>query len=190
MKTKKLIELLQNADPTGEEEVCVGNEDIHYVIPLPAYYDGTLQVIDRDSEDNPIAVRFKRSGLKISIHPYSIRDVLFDNPNTPIDYSELPPERAEVTKKHYADYLAWCKNLDNEIEYKYFKEWAFKKANLLSEDLVNFEETVKLFFDKNISPQDPLPLGNNSYYTRRLEQWSSLYDVILEDAWIKIKKVK
>ena len=31
MKTNKLIELLQKADPSGDLEVCIDNHDIHFV---------------------------------------------------------------------------------------------------------------------------------------------------------------
>jgi hypothetical protein len=34
MKTKKLIELLKEEDPSGDEEVLVGNEDIFSLIEL------------------------------------------------------------------------------------------------------------------------------------------------------------
>lgn len=69
MKSKTLIEMLQKADPTGNEEVCVGNVDIHFVETMPAYYDGTLQVLERNEElecYNIIGAKYRRSGVKFN----------------------------------------------------------------------------------------------------------------------------
>ena len=48
MKVKDLIKQLQELDPTGEIEVCVGNSDIIDISLFPAYYDGYLQVLKKD----------------------------------------------------------------------------------------------------------------------------------------------
>lgn len=52
MKTKKLIELLNQCDPSGELEVCLDNIDICSVGREPAYYDGALQVLIRNDKDD------------------------------------------------------------------------------------------------------------------------------------------
>ena len=36
MKSKELIQLLQEEDPTGEVEVCVNNVDIYFLSTEPA----------------------------------------------------------------------------------------------------------------------------------------------------------
>lgn len=80
MKTKELIRLLQEADPTGEEEVCVNNEDILDVGTEPAYWDGTLQILERDEKLSPyynvVGATFKREGCKVSIFTHGIRDAI------------------------------------------------------------------------------------------------------------------
>jgi hypothetical protein len=90
MKTKTLIKLLQEADPTGEEEVCVGNVDIFDVHPDGAYYDGALQVLVRDDKLKPfwdiVGGKYVRTGKKIQIHTLSIQDLLLDDPEAPIEY--------------------------------------------------------------------------------------------------------
>ncbi len=91
MKTKELIRLLQEADPTGETECCVDNEDIHFVDRVPAYYDGTLQVFERDPAKKGfydiVGVRFVRSGDKIKIRHMGYEDVIHNRSEVPIDTS-------------------------------------------------------------------------------------------------------
>jgi hypothetical protein len=76
MKTKELIRLLQEQDPSGELECCVYNVDIHCVECLPAFYDGSLQVLKRDHSKNPyynvIGAAYVDQGHKIVIKPLSI----------------------------------------------------------------------------------------------------------------------
>ena len=54
MKSKELIRLLQEEDPSGEVEVCVQNFDILGIHTEPAYWDGSLQVLMRDASKPPI----------------------------------------------------------------------------------------------------------------------------------------
>ena len=90
MKTKELIRQLQEKDPGGEEEVCVGNEDIFFVEYEPAYYDGSLQILVRDEEKKPyyniVGAKFRRSGSKIQIHTVSIAMAIMDNPDLPVEF--------------------------------------------------------------------------------------------------------
>lgn len=99
MKTKRLIELLQKADPEGEAECCVGNQDIFTVYPEPAYWDGRLQVLKRD-ESNPyynvIGAQITGAGTKISIRTLSIEDAIFENPELPVEIVHTQPERYQA----------------------------------------------------------------------------------------------
>jgi len=85
MKTKDLIKRLQEADPSGEVECCVGNLDIYFVEDLPSYYDGALQVLVHDESIRDkcwsvIGGKLIRTGQrKIQIHTLSIEDALFDD---------------------------------------------------------------------------------------------------------------
>jgi len=106
MKTKELIRQLLDADPTGEAEACVGNSDIHFVEKLPSYYDGDLQVLERDPNINGyniIGGKYKRSGNKIKIHTLSFSDAITNSKEFIIDfivdYSELSTENGEIIKK-------------------------------------------------------------------------------------------
>jgi hypothetical protein len=83
MKTKELIKRLQEADPSGELECCVGNIDIYFVTQEPAYYDGALQVLlhdetKRDLMWSIVGAKLTRHGSKVQIHALSIEDAMFD----------------------------------------------------------------------------------------------------------------
>ena len=88
MKTKELIEQLLKEDPEGEFDVCVGNEPIIWVSRLPAYHDGRLQVVERDSKNRPVSAKFSSSSCKIQLRTYSIEDAIWDDPDLPVDTSQ------------------------------------------------------------------------------------------------------
>lgn len=121
MKTKELIRQLQEADPTGEIECCVGNADIHFVQRLPAYYDGTLEVLVRDPEKRPFCdiVSGKRvsTGQKVNIHFMPIADAISEWPDFQVDYSE--DHHAEEHKQLDAllrqQSIALQKEIDQEV---------------------------------------------------------------------------
>jgi len=88
MKTRELIRLLQEADPSGEEQVVVGNEPILDVDRLPAYYDGLMQVLIEDESKKPyyavIGAAFVNTGTKITIMTHSIEWAVLENPDLPV----------------------------------------------------------------------------------------------------------
>jgi hypothetical protein len=86
MKTSKLIQMLQNIDPSGELDVVVGNRDINYIEHLPAYYDGAAQIMELDENERAKKCIIKRAGDKIQIKVFDLDWVFLDNPNFPIDY--------------------------------------------------------------------------------------------------------
>jgi hypothetical protein len=97
MKTKKVIEILQKLDPAGENEVSVCGRDIVEITMYPAYYDGALEVLERDETKSDVPEfqivkgRMIRSGVKIVINPMSIEEALLDNPEMPVEV-ENPTE--------------------------------------------------------------------------------------------------
>lgn len=194
MKTKELIRQLQEADPTGETEVCVGNVDIHFVQRLPAYYDGTLQVLERDPTTkyyNIIGGKYKRSGDKVNIHTLSISDAISNSPQDfVVDYSELPADRAESTKKAHDDLREWHKRLGNQLEWENFLKWVNQKVTVA--DTEDVESVARNFFDKNITADDPLPVGGvplgKSYVNTRFDQWDATIEVAVEEGFLKISK--
>ncbi len=197
MKTKELIRLLQEADPTGEEEACVGNVDIHFVEALPAYYDGALQVLKRDESKSPyyniVGGKYVRSGTKVVIHTLSITDALHNagaDGEFEVDYSELPTDRIESAKKSHEEIREWHRKLDVEMEMDYFVKWAKAKAEILTPDIEEMEGMAKQFFEDNVSPTDPLPEGGiplgHSYVTTREMQWNERFEISIDEGFLKI----
>jgi len=91
MKTKELIRRLQEADPSGEIECCVGNLDIYFITQEPAYYDGALQVLihdesKRDKSWSVVGAKLTAKGGKIQIHTMSVEDVIFDTFENGVDF--------------------------------------------------------------------------------------------------------
>lgn len=101
MKTKRLIELLQEADPSGELECCVGNQDILSVDTVNAgYWDGCLQVLERDPAKAPyydvVGGKFCADQPKVDIQPWGIFDAVMDDPGLVVTYD------SEYAEQHYA----------------------------------------------------------------------------------------
>jgi hypothetical protein len=162
MKTKELIRLLQEEDPTGEVEVSVGNVDIHFLTTEPAYWDGSLQVLTRDKSKEPYynitGGKYVRSGNKIVIHPLSIRDVLWNDPDTAvIDYTELG-NRADQTREQDDKTRQAARDCEKQVEMDLFFRWAKKRAADVhpAEDFEDLKDVTDYFYDQNLSPNDPL----------------------------------
>jgi phage pi2 protein 07 len=124
MKTKELIRQLQEADPSGEIEVCVENEDIHFIEIAPAYWDGRLQVLVRDSNKkgyDVVGAKITSHGKKLKIRTLSIDDAIFNNPDLPVEIDV----HNEGQRKHYKEEV---------------KKWRLEAINIL-EQLLNHGNT-------------------------------------------------
>ena len=198
MKTKVLIDLLQKADPSGEEEVCVGNVDIHFVHADAAYWDGPLQVLERNEESeyyNIIGAKYKRSGTKINIATLSITDAICNDTKLPVDYSELSDHRRDVAIEAHNKLRVWYENMENEHEEEYFVQWAKEQALKLTEDIEDIDYLAKSFFrEQGMSHDDLLPKGGvpngKSYVDTRKSQWSTLYEVSIDSGFLSINLCK
>jgi hypothetical protein len=195
MKTKELIKQLLDADPSGEREVCVGNVDIFFVEKMPAFYDGRLQVLQRDENlkgYNIVGAKLVSSGLKINIHTMSIFDALWDNPNLPIDYSDLSQECAVRYKESHEKTRQQVLDCENKIEVSYFVDFVKTKADKITDDMDGVVERARLFFEENLSPKDPIPndipIEGESYVSRRNKQWEQQIDVTYNGSDIVISK--
>lgn len=116
MKTSQLILALQEADPTGELDVVVGNKPIYFVSNEPAYWDGPLQKLIQDNTHkyyNVVGARLTRKGFKVQIKTFSITEALWDNPDLPIHYEETEAAQ-EYYEKHRREARLCYEELEQE----------------------------------------------------------------------------
>ena len=196
MKTKKLIQLLQEADPTGEEEVCVDNLDIFTVATEPAYWDGPLQILERE-ESNPYynvtGAKYKKSGLKVVLSPLSITDAICNNTSLSVDYSELDERRKEAYQQAHNDLRIWYEDMKKRLEEDHFVRWFKDRALEITGDTEDAEAIAKAFFkEEGMDHDTPLPEGKvpfgKSYVDVRKEQWDSMFLVSIENGFLSLDK--
>jgi hypothetical protein len=108
MKGKQLIKLLQEMDPTGEIEVCIGNEAISHLDGMPAYYDGRLQMIETDKDGCAVSATYVSGGEKIKIITHDIEDEIWEDINFPVyfdqDISGYQHEKVEEMRERAREY--------------------------------------------------------------------------------------
>ncbi len=121
MKTKELIRRLQEIDPTGETECCVGNADIFFVDCTPAYWDGCLQLLKRDPTSkyyNVIGAKYTTKGQKIVIVTHSIEDAILENSDLPVEYEGFV-DGCKTKEQYQTTVKKWRKKtrkIDKEVE--------------------------------------------------------------------------
>jgi hypothetical protein len=160
MKTKDLIRELQEADPSGEIECCVGNVDIWTITVEPAYYDGRLQVLKRDPERTGkcydiIGGKYVTKGQKVVLGTLSITDILWEDPDAEIDYSECgDPERY---KKLDDETRQAGRDVERKVEMDAFYRWVKSKAEEIRPGGEDCRHTSDYAYEKlGLSPKDPV----------------------------------
>ena len=197
MKTKEVIRQLQEADPTGEAEVCVGNVDILFIDKSPAYYDGKLQVLERDENQkgyNIVGAKLLSNGIKIVINPMSIYDALWEDPELPIDYSDLHPDSVARYKESHDKTRKQVIECHNKLELEYFIKHIKNRASEITDDLEGVEDRARIFFENNVDYKDPIPKdvanSGESYVGCRNKQWLREIEVSYDGSDIEIKRKK
>jgi hypothetical protein len=139
MKSKKLIELLQKEDPTGETEICLssedGNVDILFLEHKPGYWDGAYQVLERNWASeyyNVTGAQYRRDGSKIIIVPHSIQDALENNPDLPITVIDVSKD-AKRMQKTVDGWRDKAKKEKEDFEKKAIQEFSFKVLSKIKE---------------------------------------------------------
>jgi len=141
MKSKILIKLLQEADPSGELEVVVpteeGNVDIFFVESKAGYWDGSYHVMERDWSNkyyNIIGAQYRSDGVKLCLKTISIQDALFSNIDLPITVVDTFLEK--TMQKQVDEWREEAKKIIKESFDEYFEK--FKKdfiPKMLKDDL-------------------------------------------------------
>lgn len=204
MKSKELIKQLQEIDPTGEEEVCVDNVDIFTLTSKPAYWDGRLQLLIRDPKlvdcYDVIGAKYVVGGSKIVISPMSVTDVLWDDPEAFIDYSELEKGMPySVDRYRVADDATRkvSRNVTLKVEMDAFYRWVKKKAEEIRPGGDECRGTSDYFFEKHLHVDDPVKdippkkeVKDGQEYTiypswneRREAMWNETIEVYWRGGW-------
>ncbi len=132
MTSKELIAALQKEDPEGNLEVCVENKDIYFVEYKQAYWDGRLQrlIHDPDLKNKGYSIiggKVTSRGMKLELHVMGIEDIIMDNPDVPIDLSELEERDRQEWEKCIAEWRQEVKDIIKEVNDKYEKaEWVIQ----------------------------------------------------------------
>lgn len=156
MKTKDLIALLQKEDPSGELECCIGNADITSVYTNPGYWDGCLQILERNEKGQITGGKFASGQTKVVLRYYSIRDCVVDNPSFKVSFD------GEYSEKHYAERVEeWRKygiNLQNDVERDIFVRYMMKRLNNFEDAYTDdIKEASIKFYNENLSYDDEMP---------------------------------
>jgi hypothetical protein len=117
MKTRELIKQLQEADPTGEIEVCVGNRAIWSVWNNEAYWDGHLHILERkDPTDvwKPTGYRITNKGRKVQITVLDLPDIFLDYPDLPVEVESGAQYIKDYVEKERAEIRQILKDTEEE----------------------------------------------------------------------------
>lgn len=128
MKTKDLIALLQQEDPSGEEEVVLDDgRDIFFLETLPGYWDGCYTTLIRDPSQKPyydiIGARYRSDGRKIKIRGMGWDDVISNDSDAPVEVVDL------FVDKRMKKLIDAHRKETKEIEARIHKELADTKKN-------------------------------------------------------------
>lgn len=111
MKSSKLIQLLQEIDPTGEVEVCVSNADIYTVQAMPASWDGCLETLIIDESKKPYfcisGIKFHSEGEKIHLRVYEADEFFYAHPDGTADFSELDKHYPAGATRYRENVKSW-----------------------------------------------------------------------------------
>lgn len=204
MQNKKLQKLL--SEFPDDMEVSVGNEDIFTIHPSPSYWDGCQQVLIRDPKLEPyydvVGAKYRSHGHKLCISTLSIGDAIFDDPDLPVDFSELQ-ESYPGGYKRYSEYVEKkrqeTRDMHHDIELEHFTQFIFKQVDKSYSTDEN-KQIIKKFFESNFSWQDKIPEHLNepelrdglkiipSYNERRERQWNEAIEVKIVNDKLDIQK--
>jgi len=100
MKTKELIALLHNLDPTGETEVVVDDKGVYSVTAEDAALTGPYCRLEKDGCRKPlfsvVGITLESSGPKIRIRPVGVEDFLEEVPDGEINLAKLDSEQKSI----------------------------------------------------------------------------------------------
>lgn len=168
MKSKELIRLLQDLDPTGEEECCIENLDIHFVTKEPANYDGPYQVLVRDQSKvncyDIMGVKYVSKGDKIQFYTLSAEAVIYYDPEVLIDTTEAPKKANQVVQykenKNQSEFATFLMAVQRKVLGK-FDNVAIKATQAWDRHKLSYKTKFPAFESGY----------HESYFNKRDRQW-------------------
>lgn len=177
MKVRELVKLLLEEDQ--EAEACVHNADIECIYAAQAYWDGRLQVLERDAEGHVIGGKYTSKGWKVNICPSSITDQIWGDPEFKVDYSELGGSQERYIESDNKTRQA-SRDVELKVEMDAFYRWAKKRADEIREGDGDIRYSSDTFFKENLHVNDPLPELPQGKRTdssgKEYEFWPSIND--------------
>jgi hypothetical protein len=197
MKTKEVIKLLQEEDPSGELEVSIGGVDILFIEALPYYYDGRQQVLVKNEKGNVIGGRYTESGNKVVIHYRGFSDYIWDDENFQIEYGS---EHTKKFKEHHDKIRQQGIDCREEMDLRYFTQYIKDKLKDKVDELSDIDDISKDFYLKHYNRNTPIPEDIRApiqeggrqvwhgYVVMRNLQWDREVEIIDEGLDIILKK--
>lgn len=181
MKTKEFIEMLQNADPSGEATVNIEGADVCSALVEPYYWDGHIAVIER-VDGYPAKASYLTEGDKLTVKLLTIEDCLWESDREfEIDYSGLGEFRESRARERHEKTLARRREILSNLELEHFTQWGLKKASELVTHTEGFRYEVRRFYADNVDFRAPIKVKlGQSYNTAREEQWEDRFEVFLD----------
>lgn len=187
MKSKVLIEILQDLDPSGETEVTAGGGDIFSVEILPAYWDGSLNVLIRDPSKAPyydvIGMEEIRTGNKIRLNIMGLDDVIFDDQKDEGLYKGVSKRFQELVTQYKQQRDKILKDCDLAL----FTEFCHTEFSLpkTSNEIVCFFNTYEKIIRE--AKPDKIPNGK-SIKDLAFENWRDLFSCQDDILFIKSRE--
>lgn len=146
MKTKKLVELLNYLDPTGELNVWCDGKDILHGNTAPAYYDGYNHYIETDEDGRYLKGYYDIASSKVELEGRSFSDCIEYDPEFEIDYSALPEKKANIYRESHDKIRRKEYNFQTDFDFRSFLEFCAGKAGKTGKSLDGLTNAVKKFF--------------------------------------------
>lgn len=177
MKTRELINILKEIDPTGECEVCIGSSSIMSVDRHPSYWDSPLQTVSkRDKDFFPLKSTITIDGDKVNISVIELEMLFIDwlidkNKEYPIDikgYEKL--ENDWITKK-----MKWVSTAREIMLAKGI--YTSEKELLVQTLLMKYSQDSMERFEKTLLKIPPYPLEKiNSIISKIIERYHVVFE--------------
>lgn len=127
MKTSELIKLLQEVDPKDECTICVNNHPVSDVDRMPYYYDGRLELVERDDYYQVTRVGYKAGGDKIKIRYDTVEDALMDYPDAELELSGITYQ-GKVDSRYMDSINQWIADGKEYVNWKQLSQAALNKG--------------------------------------------------------------